>query len=573
MIPIFYGCICAATLVCSAIYIFNWHRQYNANISLIFTFIPIACLGHLLYSVSGTLEEAVVAQKVIYLGSSFLQLFILLSIANLCQIDVGRWVRTLLFVLCSVAFMGSLTIGYTNQFYRTVSFDIVDGVSVLERSYGWMHTTYYAVVVLFFVLGFVAICYSWANRRQVPRTIILLLVIPYAIVLLSYFVGRRIYARMDLMPLGYLLAQITYLVISARMNLYDIAGTVVDSMMREREIGYISFDFGYRYLGSNEMARRLVPGLELLAVDDVFGYKPEQRKVRHFLDKFKKNTEHSVFEYTLHGPAGDVEDDRIYNASVNYLYSGSRKCGYMVTFVDDTANRRYIRLLDTYNAQLQSEVDAKTEHIVSMHDNLIMSLAMMVESRDNSTGGHIMRTSEGVRILVDEIGREGTLALTEEFRHDVVKAAPMHDLGKIAVDDAVLRKPGRFTAEEFQKMKRHAAEGARVIHQILLATDDESFKIVAENVAHYHHERWDGSGYPEGISGEQIPLEARIMAIADVYDALVSRRVYKEAFDFEKADAIIMDGMGTQFDPGLQSVYERSRPRLEAYYASLQDNN
>jgi putative two-component system response regulator len=194
---------------------------------------------------------------------------------------------------------------------------------------------------------------------------------------------------------------------------------------------------------------------------------------------------------------------------------------------------------------------------------------MMVESRDNSTGGHIKRTSDGMRILVDELKKEGTLKLSASFCRDVIKAAPMHDLGKIAVDDAVLRKPGRFTDEEFEKMKHHAAEGARVIHEILLHTDDESFKKVAENVAHYHHERWDGSGYPEGIAGEEIPLEARIMAIADVYDALVSKRVYKEAFSYEKADSIIMEGMGTQFDPGLKNAYVNAKPRLEAYYSSL----
>ena len=125
---------------------------------------------------------------------------------------------------------------------------------------------------------------------------------------------------------------------------------------------------------------------------------------------------------------------------------------------------------------------------------------------------------------------------------------------------------GLFTDEEYEKMKLHAAEGARVIHEILRNTDDEAFKTVAENVAHYHHERWDGSGYPEGLSGEQIPIEARIMAIADVYDALVSKRVYKEAFDFEKANRIILEGMGTQFDQNLQSAYEKARPRLEAYY-------
>ena len=169
-------------------------------------------------------------------------------------------------------------------------------------------------------------------------------------------------------------------------------------------------------------------------------------------------------------------------------------------------------------------------------------MATMVESRDNSTGGHIRRTSEGVRMLIDAMKSlpqppEG-YPMNEEFCRNLIKAAPMHDLGKIAVDDAILRKPGRFTPEEFEKMKTHAAEGARIVHEILKSTDDLSFHVIAENVAHYHHERWDGSGYPDQLKQTEIPPEARIMAVADVYDALVSKRVYKEKMSFEQANKI-----------------------------------
>lgn len=142
----------------------------------------------------------------------------------------------------------------------------------------------------------------------------------------------------------------------------------------------------------------------------------------------------------------------------------------------------------------------------------------------------------------------------------------MHDLGKISVDDAILRKPGRFTPEEFEEMKTHAAEGARIVREILADTDDLEFRQIAENVAHYHHERVDGSGYPDGLKGDEIPLEARIMAIADVYDALVSERVYKESYSFEEVDLIILEGMGTQFDSRLREHYTTARPKLEAYY-------
>ena len=156
--------------------------------------------------------------------------------------------------------------------------------------------------------------------------------------------------------------------------------------------------------------------------------------------------------------------------------------------------------------------------------------------------------------------------ITPTFRDNLIKAAPLHDIGKIAVDDEVLRKPGRFTPEEFEQMKLHAPEGAKVLHSILRDTNDASFKVLAENVAHFHHERMDGSGYPDGLKGDAIPVEARIMAIADVYDALVSKRVYKEAMSFEKADGIIMDGMGKHFDKKLEKYYVAARPKLEAFY-------
>ena len=226
-----------------------------------------------------------------------------------------------------------------------------------------------------------------------------------------------------------------------------------------------------------------------------------------------------------------------------------------------------------YNEELQKEVAQKTDRIIALNDQLMIGMATMVESRDNSTGGHIRRTSAVVRMLTDAIRESGDLQLTDQFCENIIKAAPMHDLGKIAVNDAILRKPGRFTPEEYEAMKTHAAEGARIVHEILADSDDEELRRIAENMAHYHHERMDGSGYPDKLKGGEIPLEARVMAIADVYDALVSERVYKESYSFEKANQIILEGMGTQFDPKLKKYYEAARPKLEAYYAMDRDTN
>ena len=146
----------------------------------------------------------------------------------------------------------------------------------------------------------------------------------------------------------------------------------------------------------------------------------------------------------------------------------------------------------------------------------------------------------------------------------------MHDLGKIAVDDRILRKPGKFTPEEFDIMKIHAVKGADIVAGLLDdVEDDKEFVRIAKNVAHYHHEKWNGSGYPEGLAGEEIPLEARMMALADVFDALVSVRCYKEQMSFDEAFKIIEESLGTHFDPDLGRIFLQCRDKLEAYYSAI----
>ena len=207
-----------------------------------------------------------------------------------------------------------------------------------------------------------------------------------------------------------------------------------------------------------------------------------------------------------------------------------------------------------------------TKREKDVQNQLVFGMATMVEGRDNSTGGHIKRTSKVVELIVNEMAKDPTTNLDNRFVKSIIKAAPMHDLGKITVDDIVLRKPGKFTPEEYEIMKRHSKEGARIVKEVLGDVSDEYFQNIAINVAHYHHERWDGKGYPLGLQGEIIPLEARIMAVADVYDALVSKRVYKDEFSFEQANQIILENMGKQFDPGLEKYYLAAKDKIEKFY-------
>lgn len=243
------------------------------------------------------------------------------------------------------------------------------------------------------------------------------------------------------------------------------------------------------------------------------------------------------------------------------------KEGDYTSKIDFVANDSFGELADTLNDMTES-IESKTKKIFEIQNSIIEGMATMVESRDNSTGGHIKRTSSCVKIFAEHLKTVSEYKdIPESFYNAVIKAAPMHDLGKIAVDDAILRKPGKFTDEEYEKMKAHSAEGARIVENVLSSVEDLEFKKIAINVAHYHHEKWNGQGYPEKISRTDIPLEARIMALADVFDALVSKRCYKDNFSFDKAFQIIEEDLGTHFDPALGLEFIKCRSELEKLYS------
>ena len=195
--------------------------------------------------------------------------------------------------------------------------------------------------------------------------------------------------------------------------------------------------------------------------------------------------------------------------------------------------------------------------IHSMQEKMIIGIADLIESRDNNTGTHIRNTSNYVGMLALACMEEHIYPeiIDKEFISRISRAAPLHDVGKISVPDSILKKPGRLTPEEFEIMKLHAPEGGRIVRDILKGVTDESYTQLAYDVATYHHEKWNGTGYPEGLSGDAIPVSARIMAIADVYDALTMERVYKKPMPAEQALQIISEESGSHFDPSLATLF------------------
>lgn len=211
-----------------------------------------------------------------------------------------------------------------------------------------------------------------------------------------------------------------------------------------------------------------------------------------------------------------------------------------------------------------------------MHQQeMVMGFSTLVENRDGSTGGHIRRTTEYVRMLAEELRRKGFYPeeLTTDLIENLVLAAPLHDVGKISIPDAILQKPGKLTDAEYEIMKTHAQRGGAIIQELFSNTGGDDYHQIAYEVALHHHEKWNGTGYPDGLCRKDIPLCARIMAVADVFDAVSAKRCYRDALPLETCFAIIAEGSGRDFDPIIAETFLGMKDRICAYIASETDEN
>lgn len=227
----------------------------------------------------------------------------------------------------------------------------------------------------------------------------------------------------------------------------------------------------------------------------------------------------------------------------------------------------YQKNLEQIVAEQTRQLEERARRISEMQDSVILGMANLIENRDNSTGRHVKNTQAYVKMIVERLQRERCFPeLDGNAAADIVKAAPLHDIGKIRIPDSILQKPGRLTDDEYTAMKRHTEFGAEIIGDIISDVEEASYIKTAEQIALCHHERWDGKGYPHGLSGSDIPLGARIMAVADVFDALYSERCYKEPIrPVERTARILLEGRGTQFDAQVLDAFIELLPEVKRF--------
>lgn len=220
--------------------------------------------------------------------------------------------------------------------------------------------------------------------------------------------------------------------------------------------------------------------------------------------------------------------------------------------------------LKRHRDQLEELVQERTRELMLTRDVTIEAMGTLAEYRDPETGGHIKRTQGYVRLLAEHLRDHPRFAdyLDDDTIDLLHKSAPLHDIGKVAIADQILLKPGALTAEEFEDMKQHTILGRDAIIAAESRLGENSFLSIAREIAEFHQEKWDGSGYPHGLAGDDIPIAGRLMALADVYDALISKRVYKPPFPHSKAVELILEGRGTHFDPDVADAFEKLQAKF-----------
>ena len=545
--------VCILALIMLGSFLFR-SKKVDSLFIMFSIMVGVNCFGRYMLSVSENLDVALWANKFLYVGGCFAPLLTVFVLARLCGNEIPKPIKAFLIGYATLIMGLVFTIGKTDIYYKTVELGHTNGYSYLIKSYGPLHILYPIMLLLYAVVMVVYLVYAIKKRTQLSFRLVLTLCVCCFAIIFMYIFERIIGSNISFLSVGYLFGIALLINYFERVNIYDMSTNIISAVEKMNEYGYVVFDDKCRYISANDYLKKLYPEINHLKVDCEV---PEEdnafyNEVIQFLYQCYKEGS---------GKKTITVQGRYYEMELRMIGYGKKPCvGYLIEFIDRTMEMQY-------SVSLEREVERQTEHIVHIKDMMVLGMADMVESRDTYTGGHIKRTSAVVKTFSEKLEQYcGEFGFDEAFLKCVAKAAPMHDLGKIAIDDKILRKPGKYTDEEFAIMKTHAAQGAKTVENILRGVEDDDFVKIAENVAHYHHEKWNGYGYPGGLKGEEIPIEARIMALADVFDALVTKRCYKEAFTYDKAFKIIEESLGQHFDPKLGKIFMSCRPELEDLY-------
>ena len=579
-----YSIILAAVMLLSmlstfALVLFS-RRGSNTLEILISVCVMLSNIGYFILSCSRNLQEAILANSLSYLGGIFLPLLIVYVLIDCSDSKIPTWFSITILLINIVLFLSTMVTDRLPFFYSSVKF-VAGDPAMLIKVPGTIYYIRYIVLAVEVGLAAFFTILTYLGKRNASFRIMMIYAGSLLGVILVYAVRRIFDMKYDLIPIFYLVCTLLLDYVVARSTIYNVNLSVQEKIDELSTYGYLVFDKKFRYVGSNAVCEKFFPEIKNVRIDSkviakdyamkdllkwVVNKATEAAEAKKTQGKFKR-------EITINDKS--PTERRYLECEMSFIHFGwdNHVSGYLVELNDVTEQHNMIETMSWKGESLKREVEKQAKRAKSMQMSTILGMAAMIESRDNSTGGHINRTSECVALFVNRLRQLEDYNMSESYWDAVINAAPLHDLGKITVDDAILRKPTGLTDDEYNQMKEHAANGAKIMLKVLEDVDDKEFVSVATNVAHYHHEKYNGTGYPDRLRGENIPFEARIMALADVFDALASRRYYKEPMSYDEAFEVIRQELGHHFDPHLGRIFISLKEDIIILYESFESTD
>lgn len=520
----------------------------------------VNCFGRYLQSTAETLETAILANRFIYLGACYIPLLMVVLLTSLCGFRMFRMWLAGLVTLSTVIFGLSMTVGHSTIFYRVMELKQADGYRYLAKEYGPAHHMFVAMMVLYGGIMAFYITYAWVKRKKIAvRTTLTISLLGFA-VFSMYILEQVLKINFSLLTLGYL-AGIAFLIrYYERLTLYDMSANIASSIEHRNNYAYLMLDDKFLYVNANTLMKELYPEIEEWQVD---------RAVPETDTQLYREVVAPVIEQRIERVEGYYvkKQDKYYLIEVRKIPCGRKnRFGYLIELADRTIEKKYYNAVEEYNSRLKEAVEEQTvelklqqERIKNLFLQTVAALSEAVDAKDRYTSGHSRRVAEYARRIAERMGK------SEREQEEIFQAGLLHDVGKIRVPAEIINKPGRLTDEEFALIKIHPVTGYHILHEV---SEDTLIAISAK----YHHERYDGKGYPNGLIGENIPEIARILGVADSYDAMTSNRSYRDALPQEVVRKEIENGKGSQFDPQIADIMLQMMDEDKEYRMRQQDD-
>lgn len=531
-------------------------RQHGSRLQTILVILLYASLfnivGYTLEMEAKTQELAMQSVKMTYIGKPFVVFTMYVFVMEYCGVSIKKSRRNFFYAIC-VAIAGLV---YTNEyhhlFYSSVSYTNDGLFPHLVLKHGIFYNLY-SVILLYYFVGMIYVCVrkyrqndSEIIRKQVS---VLMVMVLFSCGCLALFLFNLTNGY-DTTALAYIVAVFLFERLMRKYKLFDTLTLAKEEAVEHMSNGLIVVNVYGDMVYSNDEADRV-----LLYI------RKHGNKGIEYLEELANNSKYMFVDECSQEDGNKHADSEkcVYELTMHEIFRNENSYGKMLLITEITDSYYYTE-------RLQNELKKKTREVISIQRDIIGSFASMIEARDGITGLHIKNTANLVKVLVNVMKNNPKYSgiITDEYAQMTAAAAHLHDIGKIAIPDRILQKEGKLTDEEFAIMKTHPVEGAKILENTIKGLESDAYYQIAHDMVLYHHEKYDGNGYPTGISGENIPLTARIMAVADVYDALRSKRHYKDGFSKEKSMAIMEESKGTHFDADIVTIFLEHIDEMEA---------